>query len=84
MSYESYNAFATTVKDEMPRLNYEQQLEILTIVVNAMNRGKKNGSPMSKDDKLVLFNELRGCIKDANQINVRNEYLEYLDERYGV
>ena len=37
MSFEAYNKFATAVKEEMQSLNYEEQLGILTIVVNAMN-----------------------------------------------
>lgn len=41
MSYEAYNEFATAVKEEMPLLNYEEQLGILTIVVNAMSSKKK-------------------------------------------
>lgn len=42
MSFEAYNKFATAVKEEMSLLNYEEQLGILTIVVNAMNSRKKN------------------------------------------
>lgn len=41
MSFEAYNKFATAVKEEMSLLNYEEQLGILTIVVNAMNSRKK-------------------------------------------
>ena len=37
MSYEAYNKFATAFKNEIQEFDYEQQLEILTIVVSAMN-----------------------------------------------
>ncbi|MBP5158008.1 MAG: hypothetical protein ILP18_09085 [Treponema sp.] len=84
MSHEAYNAFATTVRDEMQRLDYEEQLGILTIVVTAMNDRKKQAPAMSREEKLKLFNELNGCIKATENIDARKEYLEYLDERYGV
>lgn len=84
MSYETYNAFATTVKEEMPLLDYEQQLEILTIVISAMNVRKKTESIMSKDEKLALFDKFNGCLKVPADFNLKKEYLEYLDERYGI
>ena len=83
MTYETYNKFATAVKEEMQSLNYEEQLGILTIVVNAMNSKKREPHAMSKDEKLALFNELNGCVKTVKEVNAREEYLEYLDERYG-
>ena len=84
MGQEAYNKFATAVKEEMPLLNYQQQLEILTIVVSAMNIRKKTEAGMSKDEKMKIFNEFSGCIKGVKQIDARKEYLDYLDERYGL
>ncbi len=84
MRYEAYNAFAITVQKEMQRLDYEEQLEILTIVVTAMNNKKKQAPAMSREEKLNLFNELTGCIKASENIDAHKEYLEYLDERYGL
>lgn len=84
MSYEAYNSFATAVKEEMPLLDYEQQLEILTIVVSAMNTRKKTASVMSKDEKLALFDKFNGCLKVPADFDPKKEYLDYLDERYGV
>ena len=50
MSYEAYNAFATAVQEEMQRLDYEEQLGILTIVVTAMNNKKKQVPAMSREE----------------------------------
>ena len=83
MSYEAYNTFANAVQTEMQQLNYEQQLGILTIVVSVMNQRKRQSIPMSREEKMALFDEFTGCIKCDKQIDCRNEYLEYLDERYG-
>ena len=44
----------------MQSLNYEEQLGILTIVVNAMNSKKKETPAMSLEEKLALFNEFKG------------------------
>lgn len=40
MAYESYTTFAQKVKSEIQKLDYEEQLGILTIVVEAMNKKK--------------------------------------------
>ena len=37
---------------------------------------------LSKQEELTVFNELNGCVKAEKDIDVREEYLEYLDERY--
>lgn len=84
MTHESYTAFAQKVKSEMQELDYEEQLGILTIVVGAMNQKKEEKPKMSKEETMRLFNELTGCIKNVKNIDARKEYLEYLDERYGV
>ncbi len=63
MSYDAYNKFATAVKEEMPLLNYEEQLGILTIVVNAMNSKKRETPTMSKEEKLALFEKFKGSMK---------------------
>ena len=83
MGYDAYNKFATAVKEEMPLLDYQQQLEILTIVVSAMNGKKKNLPEMSQEKKLALFEKFKGSLKVPANFDARNEYLDYLDERYG-
>lgn len=83
MSYDAYNTFASSVQTEMQQLSYEQQLGILTIVVAAMNQRKHQAPLMSYEEKMSLFNELTGCIKIDKQIDSKEEYLDYLDERYG-
>lgn len=40
MAHESYTTFAQKVKSEIQKLDYEEQLGILTIVVEAMNKKK--------------------------------------------
>ena len=85
MRYDSYNKFATAVQTEIQELNYEQQLNILSIVIAAMNKkSPARLSPMSKEETLSLYHELTGSIKNVNEIDGKKEYLEYLDERYGV
>lgn len=92
MTKESYTTFAEKVQTEMQNLDYEEQLGILTIVVSAMNQkeksspkmSKKTYPKMSKEETMRLFNELTGCIKNVKNIDAKKEYLEYLDERYGV
>jgi len=52
-----------------------------------MNSSQKNESSMtsmSKEEKLFLFNELNGCVKATKEVDAKEEYLDYLDERYGV
>ena len=83
MSYDAYNTFANSVQAEMQQLSYEQQLGILTIVVAAMNQRKHQAPLMSYEEKMSLFNELTGCIKIDKQIDSKEEYLDYIDERYG-
>ena len=82
MSYEAYDVFATAVKNKISQLDYEQQLGILTIVVEAMNQKKRIKS--DREETLQMFNELSGCIKGKPHIDAKKEYLDYLDERYGV
>ena len=73
MSYEAYNVFATAVKNEISRLDYEQQLGILTIVVEAMNQKKRTKS--DKEETLQMFNELSGCIKGKTHIDAKKNIL---------
>lgn len=84
MSYEAYNAFATAVKEEMQLLNYEEQLGILSIVVNAMNGRKKAESVISNEEKLSLFEKFKGSMKVGDDFNAKKELMDALDKRYGV
>lgn len=85
MSYDSYAKFVSTVQTEIQELDYEQQFSILSIIVNAMNQKRQERiSVMPEDQKLALFNELTGSIKGIKKIDYKKEYLDYLDERYGV
>ena len=83
MAYETYRSLATAVRTGIDELDYDQQLEILSIVINAMNQKKRPKCAITQEETLQLFNELSGCIKDIKEIDSRKEYLEYLDERYG-
>ncbi len=86
MSYETYSKFATAVKEEMPLLDYQQQLEILTIVVSAMKSQKENQPKtfeMTKEEKLSLFEKFKGSLNVPANFDPRKEYLNYLDERYN-
>ena len=84
MSFEAYNKFATAVKEEMSLLNYEEQLGILTIVVNAMNSRKKTEPPISNEEKISLYEKFKGSMKVGADFNTKNELMESLDERYGI
>lgn len=85
MSYDSYAKFVSTVQTEIQELDYEQQFSILSIIVNAMNQKRQERiSVMPEEQKLALFNELTGSIKGIKKIDYKKEYLDYLDERYGV
>lgn len=68
-------------------LTTEQQAIVYNLVVSLGNmngnRHKEKGG-MSEEETMRLFNDLSGCIKSETQIDARKEYLEYLDERYGV
>ena len=83
MSYENYAAFADAVKANIAELDYEQQLGILTIVINTMNDKKQNTSVLSKQDSLKLFARFKGSMKVAPDFDANAEKLSYLDERYG-
>ena len=77
MSYDAYNEFATAVKTEMSLLDYEQQLEILTIVVSAIKNNKKN-TPAEKFLKLSWdgnesAEEILENIKDSRKNSLRFE-----------
>lgn len=85
MSYESYNAFATAVKNEIQELDYEQQLGILTIVVSAMNRLKK--SPVKTERKrsaAEIVDSLTGIIPCDGPLSIKDIRNERLSARYGV
>ncbi len=84
MSFEAYNKFATAVKEEMSLLNYEEQLGILTIVVNAMNSRKKSEPPISNEEKFSLYEKFKGSMKVGADFDAKKELMESLDERYGV
>lgn len=77
MSYDAYNEFATAVKTEMSLLDYEQQLEILTIVVSAIKNNNKN-TPAEKFLKLSWdgnesAEEILENIKDSRKNSLRFE-----------
>ena len=55
MSHEVYDTFAATVQNEMQRLDYEEQLGILTIVVTAMNSRKTQAPAMSREGMAYEF-----------------------------
>ena len=83
MSDMAFATFATTVQTGVEELDYEQQLGILQIVVRAMNRKARSGA-MSREESLRLFDKFTGSMKVAADFDARKEYLDYLDERYGV
>ena len=79
----SYEILEETYKS----LTREQQQIVYNLVISLgnMNLSVRKPEPvMSKEEKLALFNKLAGCIKTTKQVDAREEYLEYLDERYGV
>ena len=84
MSYEAYTAFAEKVENEIQTLDYEQQMGILTIVISAMNKKKQPVPTMSKEESLRLFEKFTGSLKVPTDFDPKKEYLEYLDERYGL
>ncbi len=68
-------------------LTTEQQTIIYNLVVSLGNMNEKKHEEkggMSKEETMRLFEKFNGCIKSDKQIDARQEYLEYLDERYGV
>ncbi|MEE3472768.1 MAG: hypothetical protein VZR24_19160 [Butyrivibrio hungatei] len=80
MSYEVLEKTYNTLTEEQQAIVYN-----LVLSLGNMNISIKESKPeMSKDEKLTLFNELNGCIKVTKNVDAREEYLEYLDERYGV
>ena len=82
MNTQSYNLLLNTVQSEIPKLNYEQQLEILSALVSAMNKKKSKTRKMPKEEALALFRELKGSLKVPKDFDPRQEFLDYLDERY--
>ena len=80
MSYDVIEKTYNTLTEEQQAIVYN-----LVISLRNMNLSLKNPvAVMSKDEKLALFNELTGCVKATKKVDAREEYLEYLDERYGV
>ena len=80
MSYDSYNKFATAVKEEISQLDYEQKLEILTIVVSALHNENKS-SPAEKFLKLswegdesaeYLLSEIEKNRMNSNRFEAQN------------
>ena len=71
---------------ELSALTAEQQAIVYNLVVSLrnMNENRYEESEMSKEETMRLFNDLSGCIKSETPVDARREYLEYLDERYGV
>ena len=84
MSYEAYNEFATAVKEEMPLLNYEEQLGILTIVVNAMSSKKIAVPLISNEQKISLFEKFKGSMKVGAGFDAKKELMESISDRYSV
>ena len=83
MSYDAYASFADSVKTNIAELDYEQQLGILTIVINAMSDKKREVAPLSRQESLALFNRFKGSMKVAAGFDAKAEKLAYLDERYS-
>ena len=67
-------------------LTAEQQTIVYNLVISLGNMNsrlnKENG--MNKDEKLALFQKFKGSLKEPEGVDAKKEYLEYLDERYGV
>lgn len=83
MSYETYAVFADTVKANIAELDYEQQLGILAIVINAMSDKKNVVQPLSRQESISLFKRFKGSMNVSPDFNAKAEKLAYLDERYG-
>lgn len=89
MKNDSYNKFATAVKTEIQELNYEQQLNILSIVIAAMSKNSPSNFSsiseqiMSQKEKMDLFEKFNGSLKVSDNFNEKEEYIKYLDERYN-
>jgi len=80
MCYEVLEKTYNTLTEEQQAIVYN-----LVISLGNMNVSINQQSPaISKEEKLALYNELNGCIKVTKELDAREEYLEYLDERYGV
>ena len=45
---------------------------------------KKENPVLPANEKLALFEKFKGCMKVEADFDAKKEYLDYLDERYGV
>ena len=84
MTVENYTAFASSVEAEVQEMDIEQQLDILSIVISAMNRKKKMNQGMSREKSMSLFEKFTGSMKVSANFDEKQELLDSLDERYGV
>lgn len=84
MSQEVYTAFTDTFRVQVRDFSYEQQLGVLSIILAALNETKKGKPRMSKEERLNLFHKFTGSLHVPADFDPREEYLSYLDERYGV
>lgn len=84
MTVDNYTAFASLVEAEVMEMDIEQQLNILSIVISAMNRKKKMNQRMSREESLALFEKFTGSMKVPADFDEKKELLDSLDERYGA
>lgn len=84
MTVENYTAFASSVEAEVQEMDIEQQLDILSIVISAMNRKKKTNQRMPREKSMSLFEKFTGSMKVPAGFDEKQELLDSLDERYGV
>lgn len=66
------------------KLKYDELFKLLGAVVKFMEekREKPQIKKMTKEESLALFEKFSGCIK-REPFDYRQEWLDYLDERYG-
>ena len=84
MTVENYTAFASSVEAKVQEMDIEQQLDILSIVISAMNRKNKTNRRVSREKTMSLFEKFTGSMKVPANFNSKQELLDSLDERYGV
>lgn len=84
MTVQDYAAFVSSFEAEVMEMDIEQQLDILSIVVSAMNRKKKTNQGMSREESLALFEKFTGSMNVPADFDYKQELLDALDERYGT
>ena len=71
---------------ELSALTAEQQAIVYNLVVSLrnMNENRHEESEMSKEETMKLFEKFKGSLQVPAGFDAKKEYLEYLDERYGI